>query len=186
MSPESTVDQLCCDPQLLIQHYRPWLRAIAAKQMPVLLASRLDESDIVQDALLEACQDLGQFRGTTHAKLRAWLLRLLQNQLVDAVRFHRRQRRDVATEQRDAVSKLPSTGRTGSAVMHSREVHQLFWKAMAQLPDHYQTVILLRQQEDLTFDEIGRRMDRQADGVRMLWGRAVLALGNALKQLGVD
>jgi DNA-directed RNA polymerase specialized sigma24 family protein len=57
---------------------------------------------------------------------------------------------------------------------------------MAQLPDHYQTVILLRQQEDLTFDEIGRRMDRQADGVRMLWGRAVLALGNALKQLGVD
>lgn len=191
MPPSCSTESTAClkaatHPELLVQLYRPWLRSVIAARMPMAIRSRMDESDIVQETLLQACRGLGEFRGTTNAELRAWLLRLLEHQLIDAVRFHRRQRRDLLREQPDGTAAVAADTQTGSAVMHSREVHELFWRAMAELPEHYRTVILLRQQQDLTFEEIGRRMDRQADGVRMLWGRAVLALGTALRRLGLD
>lgn len=166
--------------------YRPWLRSVIASRMPPAIRSRMDESDIVQETLLQACKDAGCFRGRTDGELRAWLLRMLEHQLVDAVRFHRRQRRNPAREQSDDPENVVADIPTPSAVMHTREVHEKFWKAMSELPEHYQTVILLRQQQDLTFEQIGQIMDRPADNVRMLWGRAVLALGGSLRRMGLD
>jgi len=184
--PPAGLPESLAHPELLIQLYRPWLRSVVASRLPATLRGRMDASDLVQETLLQAYRDLDEFRGTTDGELRAWLLRLLEHQLIDAVRYHRRQRRDARREQPDGTSAIAADTRTASGVVQSREVHELFWKAMGELPEHYRTVILLRQQQDLTFEEIGRRMDRQADSVRMLWGRAVLALGAALRRMGLD
>jgi DNA-directed RNA polymerase specialized sigma24 family protein len=46
-------------------------------------------------------------------------------------------------------------------------------QALAGLPKDYRQVILLRYQEEHTFEEIGRLMNRSADAARKLWLRAV-------------
>jgi RNA polymerase sigma-70 factor (ECF subfamily) len=51
---------------------------------------------------------------------------------------------------------------------------------LAALPDDYRQVIVLRHIEGLPFDEVGRRMERSAGAVRMLWLRALKLLREQL------
>jgi RNA polymerase sigma-70 factor (ECF subfamily) len=44
---------------------------------------------------------------------------------------------------------------------------------MSRLPEDYRRIILLRYQEGLTFEEIGKRLGRTENAVRKLWARAV-------------
>ena len=56
------------------------------------------------------------------------------------------------------------------------------WRALNVLPEEYQTVILLRQQMDLTFVEIAERMHRSPEDVRTFWALAILQLGTTLEE----
>jgi RNA polymerase sigma-70 factor, ECF subfamily len=53
-------------------------------------------------------------------------------------------------------------------------------RALEQLPEDYQTVILLRHRDKLSFAEIGERTSRSADAARMCWTRAVKRLQDVL------
>ena len=44
---------------------------------------------------------------------------------------------------------------------------------LAGLPAHYRDVIVLRNLEGLSFDEVARRMGRTPGAVRLLWLRAL-------------
>ena len=44
---------------------------------------------------------------------------------------------------------------------------------MCDVPEDYQQVIVMRYQDDLTFEEIGRVMGRSSEAVRKLWTRAM-------------
>ena len=44
---------------------------------------------------------------------------------------------------------------------------------MARLPAHYRDVIVLRNLEGLSFDEVASRMGRTPGAVRLLWLRAL-------------
>lgn len=167
----------------LLDHYRPWLRSLAIAELPRALGTRMDASDVVQEALLEIARDLPAFRGTTRLELEGWMLQTLRHQIRDATRYHRRQCRAVGREQPGAsLQQLPSSASTGSAVVRGEESRSRLAQTLEQLPDDYRAVILLRQQLDLTFAEIGERMNRSADAARMLWGRAILRLSEMLPE----
>jgi len=168
-------------PEALLEIYRPWLREMAAAELPESLRTRLDASDVVQDTLVEIARDLPDFAGTSRPELEAWMLQILRHQLLDEVKFHGRQRRSLRREVQGAdFSRFASTVPTGSSLVRRREVRQQLGQLLEQLPEHYRTVILLRQQLDLTFAEIGERTGRTADAARMLWGRAILRLAELL------
>ncbi len=42
-----------------------------------------------------------------------------------------------------------------------------------KLPEHYRDVIVLRNLQGLSFEEISQRMDRTVGATRMLWLRAL-------------
>ena len=44
---------------------------------------------------------------------------------------------------------------------------------LSRLPPHYRDVIVLRNLQGLSFDEVADRMDRKPGTVRMLWLRAM-------------
>jgi RNA polymerase sigma-70 factor (ECF subfamily) len=168
----------------LLEEHRPYLKNIAAAELPERLRSQLDASDLVQETLLRAFRKFGQFAGTTDAEFVGWLREILLNQIIDVSRHHGRQVRDVSRTRSlpDAVScdkTLP-----GSEAVRRGETSERLAAALAELPEHYRTVILLRQEEDLSFEEIGQRLQRSTDAARMLWGRAILQLGKLMQPDG--
>lgn len=171
------------DVAAMVLRYRPFLKAIAAAEFPDHLKSREDDSDLVQEALLKATSQADQFRGTTEKELEAWLRETLRNQIRDRVKHHSRQQRDVAIEIAFPVSAIAETTTTVSEELRKSEAKEIVQRVVNEMPDDYRTVILLRQQMDLSFIEIAEQMQRTPDAVRMLWGRAILALGEKLKSL---
>jgi RNA polymerase sigma-70 factor (ECF subfamily) len=171
----------------ILLRYRPWLRLLARLQLDPQLQGKFDASDLVQQTLLEACRALPQFRGQTEAELVAWLRQILAHVLAHEVRRYRgtRQRdpaREVSLEQALAESSqrlgamLAAPGSSPSQQAVRREQEVLLAEVLARLPEDYREVIILRNLEGLSHEEIARRMDRGVGAVRMLWVRALARL----------
>src|SRR5262245_66157457 len=78
--------------------YRAYLHLLARQHLDQQLRGKLDSSDIVQQALLQAHQSRDQFRGQTEAERVAWLRQILARCLANALRDFTRDKRDVARE----------------------------------------------------------------------------------------
>jgi RNA polymerase sigma-70 factor, ECF subfamily len=168
----------------VLQHYRPWLHLLARLELDRQFQGKFDASDVVQQTLLEACRDLPKFRGGTEGELLAWLRQVLAHVIAHEIRRYRgTQQRDVAREVSLERSLAESSQRLGDmlaasgsspsqqAVRHEQEV--LLAEVLARLPDDYREVLILRNLEGLSHEEVAQRMGRGVGAVRMLWVRAL-------------
>jgi RNA polymerase sigma-70 factor (ECF subfamily) len=86
--------------QLLVRH-RPRLRQMIALRMDRRLAARVDPSDVVQETLAEAVQQLSDYLRRRPLPFYAWLRQLAWERLVELHRRHvRAQKRSVLREER--------------------------------------------------------------------------------------
>ena len=83
----------------LLDSYRNYLRLLARTGLDASLQGKADPSDLVQDALLKASQNFGQFRGAGDAELAGWLRQILARCLADFVRRYRAGGRRAGREQ---------------------------------------------------------------------------------------
>src|SRR5262245_61667341 len=68
---------------------RGYLLLVAERQLGTDLRAKGGASDLVQETFLEAQRDFRQFAGTSQEELRAWLQRLLLNNLGNFARRYR-------------------------------------------------------------------------------------------------
>jgi RNA polymerase sigma-70 factor (ECF subfamily) len=175
----------------LLERYQPWLNLLARLQIDGHFQGKFDPSDVVQQTLLEAHRDLPKFRGQSEAELTAWLRQILAHVLAHEIRRYRgTQQRDVAKElsldhalvessrRLGAVLAAPGSSPSQQAARHEQEV--LLADVLARLPADYREVIILRNLEGLSHDEIAVRLGRTAGAVRMLWLRALTRLREEL------
>ncbi len=87
---ESAEHRLC--------QFRAYLKVLAEMQLPPMIRSRVDPSDIVQQTLLNAHRAIKDFRGQSDAELAGWLRQILARELVHQLRDQQRQKRDVSRE----------------------------------------------------------------------------------------
>ena len=170
----------------LLDSYRNYLRLLARTGLDVSLQGKADPSDLVQDALLKASQNFGQFRGATDAELAGWLRQILARCLTDFVRRYRTDRRRAGREQSldllldrssQAMERILATkGTSPSASAERRDLGVVLSDALAQLSEDHREVIVLHHLEGLDWDEVARRMGRSAGAVRILWTRALKQL----------
>jgi RNA polymerase sigma-70 factor (ECF subfamily) len=175
----------------LLELYRDYLNLLARLQLGQRLRSKVDASDLVQEAFLEAHRDFTQFRGSTERELIAWLRQILVSNLANQVRrYQGTQRRDVRLERQlvHEVDRSAATLDGGLMAGHSspsqqavrREQAVLLANALGQLPDDYREAIILRHLEGLSFAEVAARMGRSVDSVEKLWARALIKLRQLL------
>ena len=73
----------------------------------------------------------------------------------------------------DPAAAVASDTPTPSGHLMAREQVQALAGVLERLPEDYRRVLALRYQEQMSFEEIGRLMDRSAEAVRKLWWRAL-------------
>jgi len=171
----------------LLQLYHNYLTILATAQLDGRLRRRVSPSDLVQEAMLGAYRDFSQFRGGSEPELLAWLRQILINCLRHAYRAHvqadrRDLRREISFDEMNhsldqSAAKLANvladeaTSPSGAAAAQERAVE--IANHLAQLRPDYRDVIVLRNLQGLSFEEVANRMNRKPGAVRMLWLRAI-------------
>lgn len=170
---------------------RNYVALIARTQVEGWLQAKVDASDLVQQTLLEAYQDFPRFHGQTEAEWLAWLRRVLAHNTADFVRrfsktAKRRAKREVAlvdpfdSQAPDGLANLAASGESPSQQLLRKERELQLADALAQLAPDHSEVIVLRNLQRLSFDEVAERMDRSRPAAQMLWMRAMRKLQEAL------
>lgn len=171
----------------LLENYRHYLHLLARLEIGRNLQAKLDASDLVQDTLLEAHRNFQRFRGGCESQFVCWLRQIMAASMSNLLRrYLGTQGRDVRLERDLAVhldqsSQLLDRGLVDPASSPSqqaarREQAVVLADALAQLPDDYREVIILRNLESLCFAEVAGRMGRSVDSVEKLWMRALVRL----------
>ena len=175
------------------ERYRDLLCVLARQiQMDPRLRRRFDASDLVQETLLKATQNLEQFHGGTEAELVKWLQEILQNALADATRKARARKRDVAQEEVLAVVVNDSSARLqnwlvapdSSPSQRAEREEQLLRlaAALAQLPEDQRDVVILRDSLGTPIRTIAEQLGRSQKAIAGLLVRGRRKLRELLRE----
>ena len=170
----------------LLDLYRPYLYLLARVHIDRRIQAKLDDSDLVQDTVLQAHRNLTEFNGQTEAELTQWLRQIMVRVSIEKSRHYTRQRRDVRLEERlqgelnrssmEIGRALVSPGSSPTQKAIRRERAVLLANALTELPPDYREVLILHELERLTISQVAQRMGRTEDSVRKLWTRALLKI----------
>ncbi len=177
-----------------LEVYRPYLDNLARLRLDPRLQSKLDPADMVQQTLLEAFQSPEQLSGRSEGEQKAWLRRILLNNLANAVRDLNRQKRDVARERSLEAALENSSARLEALLAaeqsspseraaRNEDVLRLE-EALATLPEPQRQVVMLRHFHDWPLAEISRQVGRTQAAVAGLLHRGLVRLHELLREGG--
>ena len=123
-----------------------------------------------------------------------WLSKITENTLRDNLDKLHAEKRDIRKEVRLGSYGQTTGGRfvgmagpidatTPSVIMSRKEELDKLEKAIDVLKAEYKEVIMLTRIEGLSYEEIGDRLGKSADAVRMLLCRAMAALTSAFERI---
>lgn len=172
----------------LLARHLPRLRGFIRLNAGEHIQKKESVSDIVQSVCREVLQDLSDFSYEGEAAFRQWLFTMAMRKIIDRGRYYKAQKRDPGRE--------VQPGRDSEGAMEYAELGTLFTPsrdAMVQeeidrieqafqgLPDHYRDVITMSRIFGYSNAEIGARLGKGEDAVRMLLARALTKLSGLLK-----
>ena len=174
----------------LLESYRNYLLLLASIRSDRKLRSKMGDSDLVQETLIQANRDFDQFRGISEAELTSWLRAILSAKKAKlARRYYGTAARDPRLEvqmqdEMDNSSQLLDraflAGSSQSRQVAGRERSVLLADALAALPEHYREVVVLRHVKGYKLTEVAESMDRSVDSVKKLWARAMIRLRTSM------
>lgn len=149
-----------------------------------MLGSRADAEDVVQQAFLDAFNALGRFHGEDRAHaFSTWLVRIVVNRSKDVLKSKRRKTEgalggdDVATSAALFAHQPSSPDESTARGERRRQLEQ----ALLAVPTKYREVLILKDVEELSYEEIRRvlRLPITTLKIRVVRARAMLrdALG---------
>jgi RNA polymerase sigma-70 factor (ECF subfamily) len=175
----------------LLDACRAYLTMLADRQLDPALRVKFAASDLVQETSLDAFRDFQQFRGRRLEELLAWLRAILLHNVISANRRYqvaekRSLSREVPLDYQVAIAGDPQADvPSPRSALVVREEEETVRKAIDRLPPAQRSVILLRHKEQLSFAEIGERLDRSMAAAHKLWCRALVRLQRELSCLNV-
>lgn len=161
--------------EILIQRYQQAVFNLVCR----LLNEPSDAADIVQEVFLKVFRNIKAFRG--QSSLKTWIYRIAVNEAYNHRRwFSRHQRQEVALAVEDGTpsysDSLADPGRSPFDHAADRETRALVEAALEKLNPKFRAVVVLRDIEDMTYEEISTVLDVSLGTVksRILRGREAL------------
>jgi RNA polymerase sigma-70 factor, ECF subfamily len=130
----------------LVERHRAVVYRVAAR-----IVGDDDAEDVAQDAFLRAFHRLSRFRG--ESPFRAWLLRIAHNAALDALA----RRRAVSTDEPDDEAQpVGGAGSTPAEELEVTERRQRLAEKIRLIQPAHRAVLVLRDLEGLTYEEIAQ------------------------------
>jgi RNA polymerase sigma-70 factor, ECF subfamily len=163
------------DPEAFGEIVRRWERKIFALCFGML--AREDEArDAAQETFIAAYRNLSRFRG--EAKVSSWLHRIAVNQCLTTKRRAKTRSEDFLDEEKHEEARyfVAPEGSSPSRTTEANERLRYVRQAVTSLPPDLRQVIVMKEFEDMTFQEISEVLEVPLSTVKS-------RLYTALKQL---
>jgi RNA polymerase sigma-70 factor (ECF subfamily) len=172
----------------LFDYYRPRLRHMLRLRMNARLAARIDASDVLQEAYLDAARQIQGYLEQPQVALYVWLRGLAWKRLLNLHRQHldaqcRAVEREwsLPLESSALLAKaLLAQGPSPSQALLQEELRLRLQRALEKLNPGDREVILMRHYEDMSNGEVAQALGLTASGATMRYGRALFRLKEIL------
>ena len=164
----------------IVQRYQHRVYTLALRWMrdPVIA------EEVAQDVFIALYRSLNRFRGDS--KLSTWVYRVVVNHCKNRLQYRKRRHMErheplEGTRTEDGPAReLPSHDPGPDAGQHRSEAERLIHDALGRLDEDQRQVIVLRDIEDLSYDEIGAILDVPRGTVKSRLHRARAQLATVL------
>jgi RNA polymerase sigma-70 factor (ECF subfamily) len=148
----------------------------AVLRVCVSLVGNRDVEDLVQDIFIKVLRRINTFEG--RSSLFTWIYEITVNHCRDELRRRQRRRRfSLQGLPAEAVEQIPAAEELASDRLESDEMRQHLHQALAQLEPKYRELVVLRDLEGLSYEEIAKisRIDEKLVKSRLFQARQILA-----------
>ena len=133
-----------------------------------MTGSEEDAFDLSQEAFLKAFNNLDKFRGDS--KFSVWLYRLTSNICIDFIRKkRRRQETSLSVEDEDGAEdefQIPDERFSPETELEKKELRRAVDDGLRQLPADYRNILVLRELNGLSYDEIAQALEMEVGTVK--------------------
>ncbi|HZY10304.1 MAG TPA: RNA polymerase sigma factor [Bacteroidota bacterium] len=120
-----------------------------------------DADDVVQDVFVRVYEGLKRFRGDS--EFSTWLYRIVTNVSLNAIRTRRL--KDFIRYDQLMDNLFPDEVTTDAYILHE-EYQTILGKAIDKLPAKQKLVFIMRYYDELSYEEIGRILNKSVGGLK--------------------
>lgn len=150
--------------ELLVQEYEKNVYNIALR----MVRNSEDAADMTQEAFIKAYNSLSNFRGDS--KFSVWLYRIVSNVCLDFLRSKsRRPAMSLSVEDddgEDAVLDIADETQSPEQLLERSLTRDAVRRGLDALPPDYRQILLLREIQGLSYDEISAALDLEVGTVK--------------------
>ena len=175
----------------LLEVHRPFMKRVIEMRMETSLRSRVDSSDIAQEAQIRISNGIERFIKQRPVSFRIWVRRQALDQLKDERRRHLgTMKRSVHLEKNISdVSSMEIARKvlsnSPSKVLGQIELRERVFGLIEQLSDIHREVLMLRHAEELNNAEVADALRIDPNTARQRYGRALLKLHQLFADNGI-
>jgi len=131
-----------------------------------MVGNEEEARDLAQDVFVQVFKAIGSFRGDS--KLSTWLYRIAVNTCLD----YKKKSRPGQAEDESVIDDLASTEPSPEQRYQSKEIGQAIQLALQKLPESLRAAIVLKEIEDLSYEEIAEVLHTSIGTVKSRISRA--------------
>lgn len=169
-------------------HFRGRLRNMVQFRLDPRLAARVDPSDVLQEAFVDATQQVQAYVRKPRVAMYVWLRGVAAQRLAKVHRRHlgtqaRAAGRELSLPVESSVQlagQILASGPTPSQMLEKEELRNRVQRAVDDLDPIDREVILMRDFEDMTNTEVAQALELKPAGAAMRYGRAMFRLKELL------
>lgn len=133
-----------------------------------MVGNEEDALDMSQEAFIKAYNSIAFFRGDS--KFSVWLYRLTTNVCLDFLRSEGRKAHNslsyIGDEDEEKELEIPDDRFSPETIIEKKELREAVNIGLKKLPEDYKTVLLLREIEGLSYEEIAETLSLEVGTVK--------------------
>lgn len=166
--------------KLLVDRYASAIYNFAAR-----LTNKNEARDITQETFIKAWKNIKKF-DETKASFKTWIFIIAKNTATDFLRkkknvlFSDLEKNFIEEETDSFAENIPDENLLPEEALQKLQDFETLNAVLSKIPLNYKTVLILHYQEEMTFDEIGKILDKSLNTVKSWHRRAIILLRKML------